>query len=114
MEAKDFIGALVQRGWTQSQIAERTGIPQPTLSKVLRGDVEDVLSRNYRKLQALYDEVLALESAPSLPAQAEGTEHAEAAECPGSRDAADPGVWPLQRENRLLPRREGPTAERER
>jgi transcriptional regulator with XRE-family HTH domain len=57
MEAKEFIAALVARGLTQSQIAERTGIPQPTLSKVLRGDVADVLSRNYRKLQALHDEV---------------------------------------------------------
>jgi transcriptional regulator with XRE-family HTH domain len=58
MEAKDFIAALVERGLTQSQIAERTGIAQPTLSKVARGEVADVLSRNYRKLQALHDEVV--------------------------------------------------------
>lgn len=57
MEARDFIAALVDKGWTQAQIAERTGIPQPTLSKVLRGDVKDVLSRNYRQLQALHAEV---------------------------------------------------------
>lgn len=68
MEAKDFIAALVESGLTQSQIAERTGIPQPTLSKVLRGDVADVLSRNYRKLQALHAELFdgaAPEAAPS-------------------------------------------------
>lgn len=59
MEAQQFVEALVKSGLTQSQIAERTGIPQPTLSKVLRGDVADVLSRNYRKLQALYEEVVA-------------------------------------------------------
>lgn len=58
MEAKDFVAALVEHGLTQSQIAERTGIPQPTLSKVVRGEVSDVLSRNYRKLQALHAEVI--------------------------------------------------------
>lgn len=67
MEAKDFVAGLIGSGLTQSQIAERTGIPQPTLSKVLRGDVADVLSRNYRKLQALHAEVVGSE-----PAKAEG------------------------------------------
>lgn len=57
MEAKDYIADLLARGWTQAQIAERTGIRQPTVSKVLRGEVADVLSRNYRKLQALHIEV---------------------------------------------------------
>jgi predicted transcriptional regulator len=56
MEAKDFIEALVASGMTQSEIAECTGIPQPSISKVARGDVDDVLSRNYRKLQALHAE----------------------------------------------------------
>lgn len=57
MEAQDFVAALVAHGFTQSQIAEKTGIPQPTVSKVLRGEVADVMSRNYRKLQALHAEV---------------------------------------------------------
>lgn len=56
MEARDFIGALLGAGMTQVEIAERTGIPQPTISKVARGDVKDVLSQNYRKLQALHAE----------------------------------------------------------
>lgn len=71
MEARDFVAALVGKGLTQSQIAERTGIPQPTLSKVLRGDVDDVLSRNYRKLQALHSEVCGAEGAPPVPDAAE-------------------------------------------
>lgn len=54
MEARDFIEALIKAGMTQVQIAESTGIPQPTISKVARGDVKDVLSQNYRKLQALH------------------------------------------------------------
>lgn len=58
MEARDFIADLVRSGLTQVQIAERTGIPQPTISKVARGDVADVLSRSYRKLQALHSEVV--------------------------------------------------------
>lgn len=63
MEAQDFVSALVKSGMTQQQIAERTGIPQPTLSKVLRGEVKDVLSRNYRQLQSLHDEVLGAKAA---------------------------------------------------
>lgn len=54
MQAKEFISDLIQSGLTQQNIAESTGIPQPTLSKVLRGDVKDVLSRNYLKLQTLH------------------------------------------------------------
>ena len=58
MEAKDFISELVAIGLTQQAIADRTGIAQPTLSKVLRGEVSDVLSKKYRKLQALHAAVV--------------------------------------------------------
>ena len=58
MEAKDYVRELMAAGLTQTQIAERTGIPQPTISKVYRGDVDDVLSRNYRRLQDLHTEVV--------------------------------------------------------
>lgn len=68
MEARDFVAALVEKGLTQQNIAERTGIPQPTVSKVLRGDVSDVMSRNYRKLQALHAEVCGGEAPPEEPA----------------------------------------------
>lgn len=70
MEAKDFIAALVAHGLTQSQIADRTGIPQPTLSKVVRGEVADVMSRNYRKLQALHAEVFTVRRRRAQPAKA--------------------------------------------
>lgn len=59
MEARDYVKALIEAGLTQMAITERTGIPQPTVSKILRGDVADVMSRNYRKLQALHAEVVA-------------------------------------------------------
>jgi len=65
MEAKDYVQAIRAAGLTQAQIAERTGIPQPTISKIGRGDVEDVMSKNYRALQALHAEVVA------TPAKAE-------------------------------------------
>jgi transcriptional regulator with XRE-family HTH domain len=58
MEAKDYLAAIRAHKLTQAQIAERTGIPQPTISKIERGDIKDVLSRNYRALQALHDELL--------------------------------------------------------
>jgi transcriptional regulator with XRE-family HTH domain len=57
MEARDFISDLLAKGLTQAVIAERTGIPQPTISKVVTGRVSDVLSTNYRKLEALHTEV---------------------------------------------------------
>jgi transcriptional regulator with XRE-family HTH domain len=57
MEAKDYVAAIRAHGLTQAQIAERTGIPQPTISKIERGDVSDVMSRNYRALQALTAEL---------------------------------------------------------
>lgn len=54
MEARDFVSAIRAYGLTQAQIAERTGIPQPTISKIERGDVSDVMSKSYRALQALH------------------------------------------------------------
>ena len=59
MEAKDYLMAIRDRGLTQVQVAERTGIHQPTISKIERGDVSDVMSRNYRALQDLHDELVA-------------------------------------------------------
>ena len=58
MEAKDYLAAIRDRGLTQAQVAEKTGIPQPTISKIERGDVADVMSRNYRSLQNLYAELV--------------------------------------------------------
>lgn len=55
MDPKQLVQALSDSGLTQVQIAERTGIPQPTLSKLLRGDTQDVLSRNYLKLLEAHD-----------------------------------------------------------
>ena len=57
MEPRDLLIAIRESGLTQAQISERTGIPQPTISKLERGDVQDVMSRNYRALQGLYDEI---------------------------------------------------------
>ena len=51
MEAQDYVLALKGKGFTQTQISDATGIPQPTISKIERGEVMDVMSRNYRALQ---------------------------------------------------------------
>ena len=56
MEAKHYLAAIRKHpDMTQARIAQRTGIPQPTISKIERGEVDDVMSRNYRALQALYE-----------------------------------------------------------
>jgi transcriptional regulator with XRE-family HTH domain len=57
MEAREMVADLVAHGLRQTEIAERTGLRQGAISKVLTGTVEDVMSRTYRKLQALHDEV---------------------------------------------------------
>ncbi|MDT0140196.1 helix-turn-helix transcriptional regulator [Acidovorax sp. PRC11] len=57
MEARDYLHAIRAYGLTQAQVSEKTGIPQPTISKIERGDVSDVLSRNYRALQTLHAEL---------------------------------------------------------
>lgn len=66
MEAKDYVLAIRKHGLTQAQIAAETGIPQPTVSKIERGDVSDVMSRNYRALQTLHER---LETAPAATAE---------------------------------------------
>lgn len=76
MEARDYIAALNSWGLTQEQIAERCETTQATISKVLRGDVKDVLSRNYRKLQALYEEVRADRKRRRLPVDGEAVKAA--------------------------------------
>lgn len=64
MEAHDIVKALIQtHGLTQGEIAARTGIPQPTVSKIFRGVGSDVLSRSYRKLQALHESLVAAQPA---------------------------------------------------
>jgi len=70
MEAKDYVEAIRAHGLTQVQIAEKTGIPQPTISKIARGDVADVMSRNYRALQALHTELGATQP-PVMPEPAQ-------------------------------------------
>lgn len=57
MEAKDYLTAIRATGMTQAEVSTHTGIPQPTISKIERGEVEDVMSRNYRALQALHRKV---------------------------------------------------------
>lgn len=62
MEAKQLVEALRERQWTQKQIEEQTGIPQPTISKIQRGEVKDVMSVSYRALLSLYERVIAEEA----------------------------------------------------
>lgn len=54
MEARDYVLALKGMNLTQVQISEGTGIPQPTISKIERGEVDDVMSKSYRAIQAFF------------------------------------------------------------
>lgn len=57
MEPKQLVDAIRAKGLTQMAITDETGISQPTISKIERGDITDVMSRNYRALEALYHKV---------------------------------------------------------
>lgn len=70
MEAKDYVLAMKRHGLTQMQIEEKTGIPQPTISKIERGEVSDVMSKTYRALQSAYELILrSANKAASLDAE---------------------------------------------
>lgn len=79
MDARDLIHALLQRGLTQSFIAERTGIPQPTISKVVRGEVKDIMSKSYRKLLVLHAAQAEVEGASVAAPDAARVEPAQCA-----------------------------------
>lgn len=66
MEAQDYVLALKGLKLTQTQISEATGVPQPTISKIERGDVADVMSKNYRALQDFYERTVAKGAANEL------------------------------------------------
>lgn len=86
MEAKDYLAIIRDRGGlTQMEISAKTGIPQSTISKIERGTVADVMSRNYRALQTLCIEV-----APDLasPAALAPVAEAVAAACQPAQQGA--------------------------
>ncbi|MDH6165019.1 putative XRE-type DNA-binding protein [Variovorax boronicumulans] len=62
-------------GLTQKQIQERTGIPQPTVSKIGLGRVRDVMSRHYVALLTAYEQQVK-------------------ADVPGAAQAPAPFTWP--------------------
>ena len=57
MTAQEYLKAIRKKGLTQAQIAAKTGLPQGTISKIETGKVEDVLSKTYFLIKALYDEL---------------------------------------------------------
>jgi transcriptional regulator with XRE-family HTH domain len=57
MTAQELLKDVREQGLTQAEIAERTGVPQGTISKIERGQ-KDVLSKTYLALKALHDEVV--------------------------------------------------------
>ncbi|MDZ4357845.1 MAG: XRE family transcriptional regulator [Variovorax sp.] len=56
MKPRELVQALRALGLTQKQIQERTGIPQPTVSKIGLGRVSDVMSRHYVALLKAYEQ----------------------------------------------------------
>ncbi|MDM0006481.1 XRE family transcriptional regulator [Variovorax sp. J22G73] len=55
MKPRELVLALRAMGLTQKQIQQKTGIPQPTVSKIGLGRVNDVMSRHYVALLTAYE-----------------------------------------------------------
>jgi predicted XRE-type DNA-binding protein len=68
MKPRELVQALRAMGLTQKQIQERTGIPQPTVSKIGLGRVRDVMSRHYVALLAAYEHQVKLQATELAPA----------------------------------------------
>jgi transcriptional regulator with XRE-family HTH domain len=64
MTPLELITDIRASGLTQTQVAERCGVRQPTISKIERGEVQDVMSRSYLALQALHSEIAAQKTTP--------------------------------------------------
>lgn len=54
---KTIIDALLAAGFSQVELAERTGIPQSTISRISRGLQSDVGYSRGKKLEQLYDQL---------------------------------------------------------
>lgn len=65
MDARDYLLAIRATGLTQSQVAERSGVPQPTISKIERRETRDVMSKNFLALQRLHHEVCGTTQEPA-------------------------------------------------
>jgi len=67
MKPRELVLALRAMGLTQKQIEQRTGIPQPTVSKIGLGRVGDVMSRHYLALLAAYEQRMKEEALKPSP-----------------------------------------------
>jgi len=70
MKPVELVQALRAMGLTQKQIQERTGIPQPTVSKIGLGRVRDVMSRHYVALLTAYEQQVKAEASGAAQAPA--------------------------------------------
>lgn len=54
MEAQKYLISIRSHGLTQAEVSEKTGISQPTISKIERGSVKDVRGTTLLLLQQLH------------------------------------------------------------
>lgn len=89
MKPQELVLALRAMGLTQKQIQKRTGIPQPTISKIGRYGERDVMLRTYDALLAAYEQQL--KEGPVAPGPGRGRPLSRSA--PAATTA--PGAAPL-------------------
>ena len=60
---KDMITSLLEHGMTQKEISARTGVPQPSISRVYNGVQADIGYSDGKLIEDLYNEVIREEAA---------------------------------------------------
>lgn len=54
---KKMITGILESGLTQTQISQRTGIPQPTFSRILNGTQKEINYSDGKLIEDLFNEV---------------------------------------------------------
>ena len=63
MNTSQKINALLESGWTQTEIEAETGVPQGTISRIASGKHTDPRASNAYAIDRLYERVMTEKSA---------------------------------------------------
>ncbi|WP_431508856.1 helix-turn-helix domain-containing protein [Variovorax sp. DAIF25] len=110
MKPQELVLALRAMGLTQKQIQKRTGIPQPTISKIGRYGERDVMLRTYDALLAAYEQQL--KEGPVAPGPGRGRPLSRSAPAVTTAPGAAPLPTPAASAPAPAPARAGSSSRR--
>jgi uncharacterized membrane protein len=110
MKPQELVLALRAMGLTQKQIQKRTGIPQPTISKIGRYGERDVMLRTYDALLAAYEQQL--KEGPVAPGPGRGRPLSRSAPAENAASESPPTTPPPASDRDPAPARSGSSSRR--